>query len=89
MDRAIGSLKANLAWSVPVLPDVLAAHLEAYALLHEREIKGLRLCHRFGQSLGAAITRLPIELVATIEDYLMQDARHALLENTYAEPFKC
>lgn len=85
----MGSTTASLAWSVPVRADILAAHLDAYKSLHEREIKSLRLCHRFGQGEKAAVTRLPVELVALIEDYLMQDARQEALDYNYEQAFRC
>ncbi|GAB1735134.1 hypothetical protein NU219Hw_g202t1 [Hortaea werneckii] len=64
-----GILSAGLAWAVPVRPDTLGAHLEAYAA-GVPAITALRLCHRFGTGPAAHITRLPRELVLLIEDYV-------------------
>ncbi|RMY14627.1 hypothetical protein D0868_01341 [Hortaea werneckii] len=62
-------LDAGLAWAVPVRPDTLGAHLEAYAA-GIPAITALRLCHRFGTGPAAHITRLPRELVLLIEEYV-------------------
>ncbi|KAI6822436.1 hypothetical protein KC332_g8769 [Hortaea werneckii] len=62
-------LDAGLAWAVPVLPDTLGAHLEAYAA-GLPAITALRLCHQFGTGPAAHITRLPRELIILIEDYI-------------------
>ncbi|RMX99084.1 hypothetical protein D0867_12225 [Hortaea werneckii] len=64
-----GFLDAGLAWAVPVRPDTLGAHLEAYAV-GVPAITALRLCHRFGTGPAAHITRLPRELVFLIEEYV-------------------
>ncbi|KAI7558996.1 hypothetical protein KC317_g10652, partial [Hortaea werneckii] len=62
-------LDAGLAWAVPVRPDTLGAHLEAYAA-GLPAITALRLCHRFGTGDAAHITRLPRELILLIEEYV-------------------
>ncbi|KAI6896233.1 hypothetical protein KC318_g10666, partial [Hortaea werneckii] len=64
-----GFLDAGLAWAVPVRPDTLGAHLEAYAA-GVPAITALRLCHRFGTGPAAHVTRLPRELVLLIEEYV-------------------
>ncbi|KAI7164145.1 hypothetical protein KC349_g930 [Hortaea werneckii] len=64
-----GFLDAGLAWAVPVRPDTLGAHLEAYAA-GVPAITALRLCHRFGTGPAANITRLPRELVFLIEEHV-------------------
>lgn len=85
----MGSTTASLAWSIPVPADILAAHLDAYKSLHDREIKSLRLCHRFGRGEKAVLPRLPVEVVALIEDSLMQDARREALDYNYEQAFRC
>ncbi|GAB1730041.1 hypothetical protein NU195Hw_Modified_202t1 [Hortaea werneckii] len=62
-------LDAGLAWAVPVRPDTLGAHLEAYAA-GLPAITALRLCHRFGTGDAAHITRLPRELILLIEEHV-------------------
>ncbi|KAI6822601.1 hypothetical protein KC340_g12133 [Hortaea werneckii] len=62
-------LDAGLAWAVPVRPDTLGAHLEAYAA-GLPAITALRLCHQFGTGPEAHITRLPRELVLLIEEHV-------------------
>lgn len=88
----MATTKASLAWSVPVAVDTLAAHLDAYARLHhphKGELRTLRLCHRYGQGASATITRLPVELLAHIEDYLTNDVRGEILADKYAQDFLC
>ncbi|KAI6889708.1 hypothetical protein KC359_g251 [Hortaea werneckii] len=62
-------LDAGLAWAVPVQPDTLGAHLEAYAA-GLPAATALRLCHQFGTGPEAHITRLPRELVLLIEEHV-------------------
>ena len=84
----MGSIRNSLVWSVPVAPDVLAAHLNAYGQLHRNEIKALRLCQRFGQGDKAAVNRLPVEILVRIEDYLFENMSQSLLKDC-AREFKC
>lgn len=62
------SFSATLTWATPVDPVSLGSHFEAYINLRPT-IHTFRLCNRF------SATRLPIELMAIIEDYLMEDER--------------
>ena len=81
------TLEARLAWSVPVEPDVVAAHLQVH--FNERaRLNALRLCHRYGQGEHAIITKLPVELVTIIEDYVVADARGSALPSWRAS-FNC
>lgn len=62
-------INAGIAWAVPVRPDQLGEHLEAYNnLLLVRN--ALRASHRFGRGVG--ITKLPLEVLITIEDFLFE-----------------
>lgn len=53
-------------------PDELGQRLEHYAGVLPT-LKGLRLCHRFGQGQDAHVTRLPVELELAIEAIIIQD----------------
>lgn len=83
----MATLDLSLAWSVDVPVETLGAHLQAYVEL-QPTINTLRLCNRFGQGPQAAITRLPVELVAEIEGYLMDNERAKQLDN-WSKDFKC
>ncbi|EMF17458.1 uncharacterized protein SEPMUDRAFT_57899 [Sphaerulina musiva SO2202] len=65
-------LTAGLAWATPVRPDELGQRLEHYAGVLPT-LKGLRLCHRFGQGQDAHVTRLPVEVELAIEAIIIQD----------------
>lgn len=78
---------ATLAWSIPVRPDVLIAHLIARMML-EPTLTTLRLCHNFGQGDHAAINRLPLGLVAHIESYLVEEER-ATRRKEHLHNFRC
>ncbi|KAK5136845.1 hypothetical protein LTR08_001767 [Meristemomyces frigidus] len=86
-----GSLSAGIAWAVPVRPDVLGAHLEAYEKALPI-INALRLCHRFGQGPDAHITRIPVELEQAIEEFVLDARRtcwHSWSEPDWKSEFSC
>lgn len=72
-------------WAVPVRPDRLGADLEAYVNTLPA-IHTLRLCNRFG--IGAAINKLPTELVNQIQDHIIKSAREEALRE-WSEQFQC
>lgn len=64
------------AFALQVKADVLGAHLEAYINMRPT-LKTLRLCNRFGpEDLG--ISKLPIELLDQVAEYLLEDERKKL-----------
>ncbi|TKA65555.1 hypothetical protein B0A55_08696 [Friedmanniomyces simplex] len=66
------SMEMLLTWVVRVDAVFLGAHLEAYIKLLPTT-QTLRLCHRFGIGENVHIHRLPTELVAHIEGYLIKE----------------
>lgn len=66
---------------------VLGAHLEAYVNL-QPTISTLRLCNRYGSGPKAFITKLPIELLATVEELLMETEK-ASLRSEWLADFNC
>ncbi|KAF7195747.1 hypothetical protein HII31_02882, partial [Pseudocercospora fuligena] len=77
----------DFAWAMPVDIVQLGAHLEAYDTVQPM-INTLRLCNRFGRGDKAAITKLPVELVLRVEEYLMIEERVKLL-NAWATDLRC
>ena len=65
----------------------LGAHLDAYINLIPI-VNTLRLCHRYGKGPHASIAKLPVELVASIEDYLVA-AERKKTRREWAQDFKC
>lgn len=61
------------AWALQVTVDILGAHLEAYVNM-QPTLQMIRLCNRFGQG-DCGISRLPIELVEQVEQYLLEQER--------------
>lgn len=59
---------------MPVRPDLLLAHLEAYDKALP-ELRSLRLCHRFGKGSDVHITKLPLEVRLVIEGHIAADER--------------
>lgn len=80
-------LNLSLAWSVAVPVEILGAHLQAYVLL-QPTINTIRLCNRFGKGPKAAITKLPIEIVAEIEAYVTEHEREEQRQN-WKKDFAC
>lgn len=70
------TLSAGLAWAVPVKPDILGKHLEAYKHALP-QLRTLKLCHRFGKGEDAHIARLPLEILIFIEDLVLCNSRNA------------
>ncbi|KAF2806201.1 uncharacterized protein BDZ99DRAFT_91948 [Mytilinidion resinicola] len=64
----------GVAWAVPVDIARLGPHLEAY-MEAKPAMDALRLCHRFGTGQKAYITKLPMELIAMIENELQKASR--------------
>ena len=77
---ALSIIDAGLAWGVPVRPDLLGEHLEAYKKSLPT-INTLRLCQRFGQGPGATITKLPVEILLAIEKIIFENTRSAIRED--------
>ena len=73
--------------AIPVEVDVLGAHLQAYADL-QPVLTTLRLCNRFGKGDHAVVSQLPVELINTIEGYLIDNARFRLRQD-WSESFMC
>lgn len=66
--------EAGLAWSLPVHPARLGAHIEAHVSA-KLTIKTLLLCHGHGKGEKAHIKRLPRELLDLIIEHYMQPIR--------------
>ncbi|KAI7461679.1 hypothetical protein KC357_g8677 [Hortaea werneckii] len=81
------SFNTTVAWAVPVKVEVLGAHLEAYINL-QPTINTLRMCHRFGKGDNVAITRLPVELLSEVEEYLVARERRKTRKAWNAD-FRC
>ena len=69
---------SGLVFGIPVAPDKLIAHLEAYSVEKERSTT-LRLCHRYGKGDGVHINKLSTELIDVIVDVISLEAREELL----------
>ena len=70
--RKMPGLNTTLTWAIPVAAEVLGAHLDAYLTLLPT-INALRACHRYAQD--KPVSRLPVELVTIIEDFLIAEER--------------
>lgn len=81
------SFNTTVAWAVPVKVEVLGAHLEAYIIL-QPTINTLRMCHRFGKGDDVAITKLPVELLSEVEEYLVARERRKTRKAWNAD-FRC
>lgn len=81
------TLKLAVAWAVPVKPDTLGGHLQAYIETLPC-IETLRLCHSFGRGVKAAVTKLPVELRTEIESYIIDEARRRILPE-WSRKFRC
>lgn len=77
----------SLSQGIPIRPDLLGAHLEAYAKA-KPIINALRLCNRFGKGEKAAITKLPAELLLIIESYHVENCRR-WRRYMWTQLFKC
>lgn len=86
-DPDAGMLTAGLAWSMPVDVVTFGAHLETYVKLLP-SFTALRLCNRFGKGPEVSITKLPVEMIAAIEELLTQTARAEVLAEWELD-FKC
>ncbi len=72
---------------MPVKIELLGAHLQAYRQL-SKTINTLRVCHRYGQGSQVNITRLPPELIETIADLIITEARQNFLPS-WTRDFRC
>ncbi|KAK5719754.1 hypothetical protein LTR17_015205 [Elasticomyces elasticus] len=70
------TLRAGLAWGTPVKPDQLINSLAAYKTALPI-LKTLRLVHRFGTGPQVHITKLPVEMLLLIEDFVIATRRKA------------
>ncbi|KAK5729538.1 hypothetical protein LTR17_011841 [Elasticomyces elasticus] len=68
------TLRAGLAWGTPIKPDQLITNLAAYKRTLPA-LTTLRLAHRFGQGPQAHITKLPVEMLLLIEDFVIEARR--------------
>lgn len=66
-------LNTTLTWAIPVAAEVLGAHVDAYFTTLLPTINALRACHRYAQD--KPVSRLPVELIAIIEDFLIAEER--------------
>jgi len=82
-----GNLTARVAWAVEVEPAHLGAHLETYTKLLPT-IETLRLCHRFGKGPDAQVCRLPVELLSSIEGFVVRECR-AKARNEWCADLEC
>ncbi|KAF2137600.1 uncharacterized protein K452DRAFT_361768 [Aplosporella prunicola CBS 121167] len=69
-----GKLDIVQVWAIPVEPDILGAHLQAYKK-HRCSVKVFQLCYDSGQIQGAPVGKLPLELVDMIVDWVMVQDR--------------
>lgn len=69
MDLTIKS--AGIAWAVPVKPDTLGLHLQAYQECLPK-LTALRLCHRFGKGPDVHVTKIPPEILQIIEGFMFK-----------------
>ncbi|KAK3650346.1 hypothetical protein LTR56_006322 [Elasticomyces elasticus] len=68
------TLRAGLAWGTPVKPDQLLTHLAAYKRTLPA-LQAIRLAHRFGTGPQVHITKLPVEMLLLIEDFVIEAQR--------------
>ena len=63
-----------IAWAVPIRPDALGAHLQAY-IETLTQVSAFRLYHRFGHGDKAYVAKLPTQLCAHVETFFVQRSR--------------
>jgi hypothetical protein len=68
------TISAGIAWGVPVRPDLLGQSLEAYEKFLP-VLTTLRLCHRFGRGPDVHVTKLPVEILAVVEELIFDSLR--------------
>ena len=73
--------------ATPVKINELGAHFEAYVNLLST-VDTLRLCQRFGKGENVAITRLPIEVLVSVQDNLIEEEREKL-DLEWTEDLRC
>lgn len=81
------STDVSLAWALPVRVEDFGGSFEACVRL-QPVFTALRLCNRFGKGDDVHVTRLPAELTAAIEEYLMQQERQDQ-QAAWAKDYKC
>jgi hypothetical protein len=72
---------------MPVRIDKAGAHLEAY-IETLPTINALRLCSRFGSGPQCHVSKLPVELVKTIERFIVEPVREEKLY-LWSTPYRC
>lgn len=87
MSIDMANLDFSLAWSVAVPVEQLGAHLQTYVEM-QPQVNALRLCNRFGKGPKAAITKLPVELVAEVEHHLVEHERKKHRKH-WKKDFRC
>ena len=76
-----------LAWAIPVDPLHTLASLLAFAS-SKAALTTFRLCARSAQIPAPRLSRLPLEIILRIEDYVLSSCRTTELERL-SVPFKC
>lgn len=66
---AVTTTSGGITWAVPLRPDDLCQHLQAYKEALP-VLTALRLCHRFGKGKDVHVNRLPVEIEQAIEDII-------------------
>ncbi|CAK1364603.1 Versiconal hemiacetal acetate reductase [Cercospora beticola] len=79
--------RVEVAWAVPVNIEQLGPHLDAYTSL-QPAFRMLHLCNRFGTGSEAFVTKLPMELVQHIEEYIFKDKQEELIPD-WSRDFRC
>jgi hypothetical protein len=74
-------------WALPVPIEKLGAHVEAF-IETLPAITALRLCRQFGTGPQCFINRLPVELLKTVESFVVEPARESAL-HTWKKACRC
>ena len=77
----------HLAWAVPVDPLPTVASLLAFASC-KAALTTFRLCARSVQVQAPGLSKLPLEIILSIEEYVLSSCRTTELERL-SGPFKC
>ena len=81
------SNNVHLAWAVPVDPLQTIASLFAFASC-KAALTTFRLCARSVQVPSPGLSQLPLEIILSIEDYVLSSCRATELDRL-SEPFEC
>ncbi|KAK3706662.1 hypothetical protein LTR37_012671 [Vermiconidia calcicola] len=79
-------VKAGIVWAMPVRPDLLGDRLEAYAKSLP-VLQALRLCHRFGTGSQVHVTKLPTEILLSVEDIVLHHHRNGWKRYDWSDAF--